>query len=144
MFINDIHIIAYVIIGVAGLFTGFFAGWCNERLPEYKPVITTDIFLEYRTKLKPNYLLMILNAAIYVFLLYRFGIHTDLITNLPLLSYLILTPMLLSVFCIDYKLTIIPKKMISILYYPNMKLIILKNWIIITNGILILILYLYL
>ena len=111
MYINDVHILLYVAIALLGLVVGFFAGWCNTRLPEYKKIFTKEIFLEYKTKLRPNYILMIVNAAIYILLLYRFGIHAELIANLPLISYLILAPMLLSVFCIDYKLTIIPNRL---------------------------------
>lgn len=111
MYINNVHILLYVVIGVLGVFAGFFSGWCNTRLPEHKKVFSKEIFLEYKTKLKPNYILMAINAVLYVLLLYRFGIHTDWILNLPLISYLILVPMLLSVFCIDYKLTIIPNRL---------------------------------
>lgn len=111
MYINDIHILLYVVIGLVGTLTGFWAGWCNVRLPEYKKIFSKEIFLEYRTKLKPNYILMIVNAAIYILLLYKFGIKEDIIANVPLISYLILIPMLLAVFCIDLKLTIIPNRL---------------------------------
>ena len=105
VYINDIHILMYAFVGLIGGITGFFAGWCNERLPEYKKILTKDIFLEYRSKLKPNYILIILNAAINVFILYRVGIHhSAFLQNIQLIEYLVLVPMLLSVFCIDYKL----------------------------------------
>ena len=54
---------------------------------------------------------MILNAVIYVLLLHKFGIKDTFIANLDLIKYLILTPMLLSVFVIDYKLQIIPNRL---------------------------------
>ena len=38
MYINDIHIISYVLVGILGLFVGQFVDWCNQRLPEYKKV----------------------------------------------------------------------------------------------------------
>lgn len=111
MYINDVHILIYVIIGLIGGGLGFIAGWCNERMPEYKKIFSKEIFLEYKTRLKPNFWLIAINAVIYILLLYRFGIKQIPIANLPLVSYLILTPMLLSVFCIDYKLTIIPNRL---------------------------------
>lgn len=111
MYINNIHILLYVGIGLIGALIGFFMGWCNTRLPEYKKIFTKEIFLEYKTALKPNYLLMVINATIYMLLLYRFGIHSELLLNLRLIQFLILVPMLLSVFCIDYKLTIIPNRL---------------------------------
>lgn len=44
-------------------------------------------------------------------MLYRFGIKDTFIGNLELIKYMILTPMLLSVFAIDYKLQIIPNRL---------------------------------
>ena len=111
MFINNVPLLMYILVAILGAFAGFFSGWCNTRLPEYKKVFTKEIFLEYKTRLRPNYWLMIINALIYVVLLYRAGINPEMVLNLPLLSYFILTPMLLSVFCIDYKLTIIPNRL---------------------------------
>ena len=111
MYINNVHILSYVAIILLGLFSGFISGWCNERLPEHKKIFSKEIFLEYKTKLKPNYVLMVINAVLYVLLLYRFGIKSYLILNIPLISYIILVPMLTSVFCIDYKLTIIPNRL---------------------------------
>lgn len=54
---------------------------------------------------------MLLTATIYVALLYKFGIKETLIANLDLIKFLILTPMLLLVFTIDYKLQIIPNRL---------------------------------
>ena len=44
-------------------------------------------------------------------LLYKFGIKRTFIENLELIKYLILTPMLISAFVIDYKLQIIPNRL---------------------------------
>ena len=38
MYFNNVHILIYVAIAVAGFFIGKFVNWCNYRLPEYKPV----------------------------------------------------------------------------------------------------------
>ena len=107
MYINDIHLLNYIIIGVIGFFVGIFTGWCNDRLPDYKKIFTKEIF----TKIKPNYILGVVTAAIYMLLLYKFGIKPDIISNLPLLEFLLLTPMLLCAFCVDYKLQIIPNRL---------------------------------
>ena len=111
MFINNVHILMYVLFGILGSLVGFFSGWCNARLPERQKVLSKDIIIEYKTKLKPNYILMITGAILYILLLYRFEWQTELIMNIQLISYMILVPMLLSVFCIDYKLTIIPNRL---------------------------------
>ena len=83
----------------------------NKRLPDYKKVFTREIFSEYKKEFSPNYILMIITAVLYVAILYRYGISNTFIENLDLIKYLILTPMLLSVVVIDYKLQIIPNRL---------------------------------
>ena len=111
MYYNDVHIAFYVIVAIIGLFVGIAVDWANKRLPEYKKFFSLDFFKEKKKVIKPNYILMIITSTIYVGLLYRFGIKETLIANLDLIKYLILTPMLLSVFVIDYKLKIIPNRL---------------------------------
>ena len=112
MYFNDIHILIYVAIAIAGFFIGKFVNWCNYRLPEYKKVFSKDIF---RTKelegYKPNLLLSLITMLIYIILLYVLGIERTFLGNLQLIKYLILTPMLLSAFIIDYRLQIIPNRL---------------------------------
>lgn len=111
MYINDTHIGFYLLAAIFGLVVGQFIDWMNERLPEYKKVFTREIFRQYKINFKPNYILMLLTAAIYVLLIYRYGIQSTFIGNLNLIKYLILTPMLLSAFVIDYRLQIIPNRL---------------------------------
>ena len=94
-----------------GLFVGEFVNWMNKRLPEEKKVITIEIFSEYKKEFKPNYILMLITSIFYIGIIYRFGIHKSFIENLDLIKYLILTPMLLSVVVIDYKLQIITNRL---------------------------------
>ena len=111
MYINDVNIIYYIIAAILGLFVGEVVNWANKRLPEYKKVISREFFTENRLEFKPNYILMILTAIIYVTLIYVYGIKDTIIANLDLVKYMILAPMLLSVFVIDYKLQIIPNRL---------------------------------
>ena len=111
MYYNDVHIGYYLFAAIIGLVVGQVVDWANIRLPEYKKVFSLDIFKEYKRKFKPNYILMFVTAAIYVALLYFYGIKNTFIANLDLIKYLILTPMLLSAFVIDYKLQIIPNRL---------------------------------
>lgn len=105
MYINDIHILIYVAVGIAGLLIGQFMDWCNKRLPEYKKILSKEFFTEYMRHFKPNYLLMIVTAGMYLGLLYTFNISLDFF------KYASLIPMLLSAFCIDLKLQIIPNRL---------------------------------
>ena len=111
MYFNYVNIGYYIIISILGLFIGELVNWMNKRLPDEKSIFTKGAIKEYITQFKPNYILMILTAVIYVALLYRFGINKSFVENLDLIKYLILTPMLISVFAIDYKLQIIPNRL---------------------------------
>ena len=111
MYINETHIAYYAVFAILGLFVGMFIDWMNRRLPDYKKVFSKELFTEYFAEFKPNYILMIITSAIYVALLYFYGIKNTFIANLDLIKFAILTPMLLSAFVIDYKLQIIPNRL---------------------------------
>lgn len=116
MYFNDVHILYYVLFGIIGLMVGQFIDWCNKRLPEYKKCFSKEIVSEYKKSFKPNYILMLVNAAFYVVLLYHFGLQNTIIQNLDLIKFLILVPMLLSVIVIDYKLQIIPNRLVLTMF----------------------------
>ena len=111
MYFNDVHILYYVAVAIIGLFVGEFVNWMNQRLPEYKNVFFFFFITEHKINFKPNYILMLLTSFIYIALVYRFGIQNTIIANLDLIKFMILTPMLLSVFVIDYKSQIIPNRL---------------------------------
>ena len=111
MYINETHIAYYAVFAIIGLFVGMFIDWMNKRLPEYKKVFSKEIFTEYFAEFRPNYILMFVTAAIYVALLYFYGIKSTFIANLDLIKFAILTPMLLSAFVIDYRQQIIPNRL---------------------------------
>ena len=107
MYINDVHILYYVLLAIMGMLVGQFTDWCNKRLPEKKKIFTLDFFRQ----IKLNYPLMLLNAIIYLAILYIYGMRKDFSDNINLYKYLILSPMLMSAFYIDYKLHIIPNRL---------------------------------
>lgn len=111
MYINDIHIAYYAIAIIASIVIGQIVDWANKRMPEYKKIISKDIINEYKIEFKPNYILILVIAIIYVTLLYNYGIKPTLIANLDLIKYLIISPMLVSAFVIDYKHQIIPNRL---------------------------------
>lgn len=111
MYFNDVHIVYYVVAAIIGLFVGQFVDWMNKRLPEYKKVFSKDFITEHKMDFKPNYLLILTTAVIYIVLVYGFGIKDTIIANLDLIKFMILTPMLLSAFVIDYRLQIIPNRL---------------------------------
>ena len=111
MYINDIHIAYYAIAIIASIVIGQLVDWANKRMPEYKKILSKDIINEYKIEFKPNYILILVIAIIYVTLLYNYGIKPTLIANLDLIKYLIISPMLVSAFVIDYKHQIIPNRL---------------------------------
>ncbi len=111
MYFNDVNIGYYILVSILGLFIGEFINWMNKRLPDEKKIFSKESIDEYEKNFNPNYVLMILTSVIYVGLLYKFGISNSFVENLDLIKYLILTPMLLSVVVIDYKLQIIPNRL---------------------------------
>ena len=111
MYINETNIIYYAAVAILGLFVGMLVDWMNKRLPEYKKVFLKEIFTEYFGQFKLNYIIMLITSAIYVALLYFYGIKNTFIANLDLIKYMILTPMLISAFVIDFKLQIIPNRL---------------------------------
>ena len=111
MYIHETYIGFYLLAAIIGLGIGQLVDWMNERIPENKRVFSLDIFRKYKIDFKPNYILMIITALIYTSLIYKFGIQDSFIGNLNLIKYLILTPMLLSAFVIDYKKQIIPNRL---------------------------------
>lgn len=116
MYFNDVNIGYYIIVAILGLFVGEFVSWLDKRLPDYKKVFSKEAFNEYKATFNPNYILMILTSIIYVVLLYKFGISDKFIENLNLIKYLILTPMLLTAFVIDYRLQIIPNRLVLTMF----------------------------
>lgn len=111
MYINNVHIVYYLVGAILGLIVGELVNWTNKRLPEYKKVISKEIISEYKMNFKPNYILMLLTAIIYISLIYVYGVQDTIIANLDLIKFMILTPMLLSAFVIDYRLQIIPNRL---------------------------------
>lgn len=110
MYIGDVHILGYVLIAFLGGLIGQFLGWANDRLSNEEKVFCKEFFTE-RKKGKINYVLVIAMAIIYIAILYTFGFDFSIAKNLSLIKYLVLAPMLVSAFIIDYKLQIIPNRL---------------------------------
>ena len=114
MYINNIHILGYFFIGLFGMFLGQFMNWVNIRFAHHKKVFCKELFTQYIPNQKLNMFLMFSIMALYVAILYLFGL------NLVTLKYLLLTPLLISVLTIDFKEHIIPDRLILILFEIGM------------------------
>lgn len=105
MYINNINILYYLLIGIIGLGVGQFVSWCTVRMPDYSKVFVKDFFSLYLKNEKPKYIYMTVTAVIFIGLLYLYGFQVKT------LAYMILFPMLLCAFVIDYRLKIIPNRL---------------------------------
>lgn len=127
MYFNDVHIIYYIVIAILGAITGKIADWANYRLPDYKKVLSLEIFKEQK-KYKTNYLIILATIVLYIAVLYRFGIQSGFIANLELIKYLILIPMLLAAFAIDYRLQIIPNRLNLTMFEIGLLIAFIYGW----------------
>lgn len=105
MYINNINILYYLFLGIIGLGVGQFVSWCVIRLPEYRRAFTREFFTIYLKNEKPKYIYMVTTSLLFVVVLYMYGLQ------IKTLAYIILIPMLICAFAIDYKLKIIPNRL---------------------------------
>ena len=107
MYINDVNILYYTLIGILGCFIGQFVDYCNKVFLKEEKILSKKNLKEYKLTFKPNYILVLITSISYIALMYRFG-STEII---KLAMYLFLVPMLLSAFVVDYKIQIIPNRL---------------------------------
>ncbi len=110
MYINEIHILYYFFIGLLGLGVGQLLDWATIRMSNHKPILSKDFYKVYIKDMKLNYKFMYITAIIYVVLLFICG------WNLELIKYLLVAPLLVSAFAIDYKEQIIPNRLTLTLF----------------------------
>lgn len=111
MYFNDVHILYYVLFGLVGTIIGEFVHYSSKCFLSEKKILSKESFKDYKKNNQPSFILMTLNALLYVALLYKFGLHSTLIENISLIKYIVLLPMLLCVVIIDYKIQIIPNRL---------------------------------
>lgn len=106
MYINDVSIFTYILVAILGALAGQFSDLLNYLLPKHKSLLSIKNVKEYFKTISPKYILMVVHIIIYVIILYRYGT-----TDVNTIKYMVLTPLLVSAFYIDYKLQIIPNRL---------------------------------
>lgn len=106
MYINNIPIYFFLIVGIAGILIGQYMEWVIKKLRKKEKVICKDFFKTYLRSFHVNLGLMAVTALLYMITLYVSGI------KLETLEYLLIIPSLIGVFIIDYKEHIIPNRLV--------------------------------
>lgn len=117
MYFNDIHILTYLAIGLIGCIVGQIIGLVNERLINHERIIAAGSLKKFKKEFIPHYGLMTIMFILYDIVLYVWGIdRTNWYANIKLVSYLILLPLLVSAFVIDWKKQIIPNRLVLTIF----------------------------
>ena len=111
MYFNDIHILYYVTLAIFGGIIGQFVDYSSRCFVKKQKIFSKESFVKYKRIMIPNYILIVITAIGYVFLLYKFGIGNALSKNLDLVKYILLLPMLECAFVVDLKEQIIPNRL---------------------------------
>ena len=106
MYINNIPIYYYLIVGIMGILVGQYMEWVIKRLRKKEKVICKDFFKTYLRSFHVNLGLMAVTTLLYIGTLYVTGV------KLETLEYLLIIPSLIGVFIIDYKEHIIPNRLV--------------------------------
>lgn len=113
MYFNDIHIGIYLVLGLLGCIVGQISGMLNERFADHKNIFSKDTLRYLKINFEPHYIIMTITALMYLVTLYIVGIDLkNWYANIDLISYIIIIPMLISVFIIDIKHEIIPNRIV--------------------------------
>ena len=113
MYFNDIHIGIYLVLGLLGCIVGQISGMLNERFADHKKIFSKDTLRYLKINFEPHYIIMTITALMYLVTLYIVGIDLkNWYANIDLISYIIIIPMLISVFIIDIKHEIIPNRIV--------------------------------
>jgi len=116
MYFNDIHILIYLLVGLIGCVIGEIVGLVNERFMNNEKIFETGSLKRFKREFVPHYRLMILMFVLYVGILYSCGLEKNWHSNIELVSYYILLPLLICVFRLDLKKQIIPNRLVLTIF----------------------------
>lgn len=105
MYWNDTHILIYFFVAILGGIIGQFIDYLDKTFVEGKKIFSKKSFKKYKINAKQKYSLILLNAFLYIALLYKLGFGIDFLRFAPLAT------MLICAFIIDYQVQIIPNRL---------------------------------
>lgn len=116
MYFNDIHILIYLAVGLVGCIVGQIIGLVNSRLMNNEKIFEKGSLKKFKIECVPHYRLMILMFVLYIVLLYACGIEKNWHSNIRIVSYFLLLPLLICAFKIDLKKQIIPNRLVLTIF----------------------------
>lgn len=128
MYFNDVHIMYYVLFAILGGLMGQFVDYCNRCFLKEQKVFSKQSLSKYKRVVLPNYLLILATVTGYVCLLYKFGIQSTVSGNLNLIKYMLLLPMLLCAFVVDFKEQIIPNRLNLLIFEVGLIFVFLQGF----------------
>lgn len=105
MYWNDTHILIYFFVAILGGVIGQFIDYLDKTFVEGKKIFSKKSFKKYKINAKQKYSLILINAFLYIALLYKLGFGVDFLRFAPL------STMLICAFIIDYQVQIIPNRL---------------------------------
>ncbi len=115
--INGINVYYYIIQIVLGIIVGLFSAVGVTRYKDEKKIFSKETFRNIKLEGIPNlYIIILSNIAIYLLLLYFIGISPTFVANINLIKYMLVTPLLIITFIVDFKIREIPNRVTLFLF----------------------------
>ena len=127
MYYNDVHILYYVLFGVIAVLLGQFIDYAAKAFLKEQKIFSKTTFKEYKKDFVPNYIVIAVMIISYVALIYKFGLYTEFLKNLELIKFMVLIPMLLCIFIVDFKEQIIPNRLNLLMFEIGLVLMFLSG-----------------
>lgn len=120
MYFNDVHILAYIIALILGIAIGYSIELIGKKITNKEKIFVRktvkEILKNYLVFSKINCINALLVAILYLIVLFRYGISTDIVANIELAKCATLIPIIIAIIEIDYKNKIIPNRLLLFLF----------------------------
>jgi len=128
MYFNDVHILLYVLFGTIAAILGQFIDYSSKAFVKENRIFSKETFKEYAKTIIPNYTLIFIMVMSYIALIYKFGIYTDIDKNINLIKYMLVIPLLLCAFYVDFKEQIIPNRLNLLMFEIGIVFVVLNGF----------------
>ena len=115
--INGTNVYYYIIQIILGIIAGLFSALGVIRYKDEKKMFSKETYRDIRLEGIPNlYTIILSNIVIYLALLYFIGISPTFVANINLIKYMLITPLLIITFVVDFRIREIPNRVTLFLF----------------------------